>query len=220
MRVNNKTVAKIFSIGFIIIGLVMVLIGACMFKYNMHIISKGIKTKAIIVNFEKRVSKNINRHSGNSITYAPVFTFKATDGKSYTITSKTSTNNLNFTIGEKVSIIYDPADVNSAEINSFSTIWVPVIVLLSMGICFIFFGLFAASAFKLPRLISSLMDRIIPYSIIIGLLGALIYGNIRCFSNKSLTVHNFLYSAAALPDIIFVGIIVWIIWMKFKDKTA
>jgi hypothetical protein len=67
--------------------------------------------------------------------YAPVFFFTATDGKTYTVTSKTTTRSPSFGIGQQASVRYNPANPEDARIDTFFQTWGDAIVL---GICGVF----------------------------------------------------------------------------------
>lgn len=56
-------------------------------------------------------------------SFAPEFTFTGVDGKSYTVTSSTSSDPPAFAEGQTVRVLYDPRDPGSARIDTFGQIW-------------------------------------------------------------------------------------------------
>jgi hypothetical protein len=73
-----------------------------------------------------------------SSDYAPVFSFVAADGETYTVTSVLSTSLPKFSVGDKVRVLYDPTNPNTAKIRSFFQLWGGAVI--AGIIALIFFG--------------------------------------------------------------------------------
>jgi hypothetical protein len=69
-----------------------------------------------------------------SIQYAPVFRFAASDGKAYTIASKISTDPASFAVGDTIEVLYRQNDPQTARINSFWQMWLVSTVLVCIGV--------------------------------------------------------------------------------------
>jgi hypothetical protein len=74
--------------------------------------------------------------SNRTINYAPVFSFKAADSKTYSVTSSTSSNPPGFEVGDDVTVLYNPEDPQQARINTFGQLWLVPVILGSTGTVF------------------------------------------------------------------------------------
>lgn len=88
------------------------------------------------------------RDSDGHITtnFTPEFTFTGADGKTYTVTSATSSNPPEFAEGQTVRVLYNPMNPGTARIDSFEQLWfAPIlagtfgIVLASVGYTWMYF---------------------------------------------------------------------------------
>ena len=64
----------------------------------------------------------------SGVTYAPVIKYDA-DGQAYTFTSNNSSDPPAYKIGQKVDIIYDPAQPSRARVNSWGELWLMPLIL-------------------------------------------------------------------------------------------
>ena len=69
----------------------------------------------------------------NSITYAPVFTFAASDGNTYTVSSDVSSNPPGFEPRQQVNILYEKGHPTNAKIASFGQLWLLPLVFGILG---------------------------------------------------------------------------------------
>jgi hypothetical protein len=67
------------------------------------------------------------------ISYAPVFSFLTTDGRTITVTSGSSSSPPEFRAGEEVPVLYDRRDPENARINTFWQVWGMEITTGGMG---------------------------------------------------------------------------------------
>lgn len=58
----------------------------------------------------------------SGVTYAPVIEYKVA-GRSYTYTSPNSSHPPAYTVGERVTLLYDPADPGRARVDSWWELW-------------------------------------------------------------------------------------------------
>ena len=70
----------------------------------------------------------------NSITYAPVFTFKIEYGRTQSVTSNVATNPPSFAVGDQVRILYRRSDPSGARIDSFWQLWFWPVFLSGFGL--------------------------------------------------------------------------------------
>lgn len=126
-----------FLVGFLLLGL------AAFFTWRTSNFIKRSRSATGTVTALKLVSL----HDSD---YAPVFSFKAADGKTYSVTSNTSSNPPGFAVNDEVEVLYDPADPQRARINTFVQLWLPPVILGSIGT--LFFIIASVFAFVLRAL--------------------------------------------------------------------
>jgi hypothetical protein len=69
---------------------------------------------------------------GYCCVYSPVVEFQV-DGVTYSFENDTASSSPDYEIGSEVRILYDPADPNTAQINTFSARWLfPIIIIPAM----------------------------------------------------------------------------------------
>jgi len=86
--------------------------------------------------------------SAEAVEYAPVFSFAAQDGKTYTVSSSTASNPSGFAVGDSVTVLYSKSNPEGARIASFLQLWLVPMVLAIIGVVH---GLIAGFLFFLER---------------------------------------------------------------------
>jgi hypothetical protein len=66
-------------------------------------------------------------------SYAPIFSFITTDGRTYTITSNTSSNPPEFSPGQNVAVLYDPRNPSHARLKSTVQLWLVSLICAPLG---------------------------------------------------------------------------------------
>ncbi|NJC89392.1 MAG: DUF3592 domain-containing protein [Desulfuromonas sp.] len=100
---------------------------------------KAVRTLSLIHGGATAVGTVIDIHSvrgSRSTTYAPEVGFSAEDGRPYRFRSQISEGSSEYFIGQQVPVSYDPASPGNAEIRAFVPLWMPVIILFSLGTAF------------------------------------------------------------------------------------
>lgn len=92
------------------------------------LLHRGTPANATVVSM-----KPMQDGDGSSINYAPVFTFTAGDGQSYTVASDTGTNPPGFSVGQHVSVLYERNLPGRARIASFAQLWLFPVVFGVLG---------------------------------------------------------------------------------------
>ena len=110
----------------ILIGLV----GTVFFSFGVYLlydtvgfVSRSRETMATVINFD--VSKEGN--------YFPIFQFKDDGGSTVTARSTSGSKPPAYSIGDKVSILYDPQNPTNIRVNSIIFVWLPPIFSTIMG---------------------------------------------------------------------------------------
>ena len=122
-------------------GPVFLLVALGFAIYTAHFIHSSAVAEGKILSLREVVSHSDDADQHESITYAPVFTFKAADGASYTVSSDTGSSPAGFTAGDTVRVLYSPSNPAGARIDSFAQLWFTPMVLGCLGVGAIAAGL-------------------------------------------------------------------------------
>jgi hypothetical protein len=83
---------------------------------------------------------------GYCCVYSPVVEFQV-NGQTYSFENDTASSSPDYEIGSEVRILYDPADPNIAQINTFSSRWLfPIIIIPAMLLAALIFDIFMIRA--------------------------------------------------------------------------
>jgi len=94
---------------------------------NWQLQTNGETTSGIVVRLEKQSDAE-----GGCCTYVPIVEFEVS-GTSYSFKGDTASDPPQYAVNEKVPVLYDPADPNTARINKFSERWLfPIIIIPAM----------------------------------------------------------------------------------------
>jgi hypothetical protein len=93
---------------------------------------RAVATTGTVVGL--RATSEPNKHG---VTYAPVFSFSAADGRSYTIHSRVSSSPPEFSIGQRVPVLYEPDRPTLAKIDSHLQLWTFPDVFGGIGFVFV-----------------------------------------------------------------------------------
>jgi len=108
----------LFGVTFFVFG-PCVLLWALISLYRTHVfLHSSQSADATVIQMKEILSLNHARRS-----YAPVFTFLAGDGRSYTVTSKMANNPPAFKVGEHATAHYEKGHPELARLDSFSQLW-------------------------------------------------------------------------------------------------
>jgi hypothetical protein len=128
----------------IIGGVIFFLVGAGVLVGDFFIttgtisfLNSSIKTDGSVVNI-------IHSRSSDSVNamYTPEVSFTDASGQAITFTSNISSSSPSYKIGDKVSVLYDKNNSQSARINTFFQLWFATIVMSIVGVIFFLIGLF------------------------------------------------------------------------------
>jgi hypothetical protein len=109
--------------------------------YTAHFIHGSAVAERKVLSLREIVSHSDVPNQPESITYAPVFTFKAADGVTYTVSSDTGSSPAGFAVGETVRVLYQSSDPDEAKIDSFAQLWFMPMVFGFLGLVTITAGL-------------------------------------------------------------------------------
>jgi len=115
----------------LIISIVFLTITLYVTYYRYAKIQKAIFTTGKIVGFTQKIEEKKEKKSTKTTTfYYPEFEFKDKTGKLINVKSNAGKGNSPaYNIGEEIEIMYSPDDSSDAQINDFSSLWLPTFVL-------------------------------------------------------------------------------------------
>jgi len=130
MRIDYSLEEKFRLIRFILLAsmLLGVVFAAFMLWRTVSLLRVAAKASGVVVEEVRRSSQD------GGTSYAPRVRFHARDGKAVDFVSSISSSPPRYVVGDRVSVIYDPANPSRARINSFWDLWfLPMILgVLSM----------------------------------------------------------------------------------------
>ncbi len=105
--------------------------------------TNGETTTGIVVHLDEQSDAE-----GGCCTYVPIIEFEA-GGKTYSFSGDTASDPPAYEVSEEVSILYDPANPNTAQINKWSERWLmPIILIPSMIFASIILTFFMVRAWR------------------------------------------------------------------------
>jgi hypothetical protein len=91
--------------------------------YTSWFLHRSVAAKGAVVSL-----REVHDPQNGTVTYAPVFTFTAADGRSYAVSSNTGNNPPAFAVGQQVPVLYETDNPTEAKIDSFIQLWLfPVV---------------------------------------------------------------------------------------------
>lgn len=120
---------------FFLIGIGLLGITFAFVRSAQNFIQKATETQGRVTALTPVTDKQ-----NGSVTYAPVFTYTASDGQTYTITSSMSSNPPDFAVGQNVPILYDPQNPAGARLKSAGQLYLIPLIVGPIGLVFIAVG--------------------------------------------------------------------------------
>ncbi|MEL1255332.1 DUF3592 domain-containing protein [Flavobacterium sp. DGU38] len=136
MQREKSKAAKVL----LIISIVFLAITLCVTYYRYAKIQRAIFTTGKIVGFTEKIEEKKEKKRTKTTTfYYPEFEFKDKAGKLINVKSNAGKGNSPaYNIGEEIEIMYSPDNSSDAQINDFSSLWLPTFVLGAFTLIFSF----------------------------------------------------------------------------------
>ncbi len=129
-------VLKIISVLFSTIGLGMLAVSVFIFSNTSSFIGRAVEADGEVIDLDRSRSS-----SSSSTTYRPVVAFTAATGKRVEFTSSVGSSPPSHRVGERVKVLYQPADPQSARLKSFFHLWFGFLIVFALGLVFAAIGL-------------------------------------------------------------------------------
>ena len=127
-----RTVA-IVKYTFAAVGLLMIVIAVAWYANVRAFVAKAAVAQGTVVDL-------LPVRSDNSTTWKPVVRFTSADRQNVEFTSSTSSNPPSYSKGEKVEVLYAPANPYDAKINGFFSLWGGASIVGGLGAVFFLIG--------------------------------------------------------------------------------
>jgi hypothetical protein len=142
---------RTFGYTLLLFGIVMVL---NMVRYQYQLALFGTQAEGKVVNLIPIVDTSItedDRNAPQTTTYHPVVDFATADGHPVEFRAAQTVNEGVYSVGQKVNVRYMPANPGFAEVDSWLSLWRPMLLgsLFDWGVCGV--GLILILRFGLPR---------------------------------------------------------------------
>jgi len=106
---------------FRMVGMALVTIGLAIAGYSYYSLQVGTNTIGEVLSVETHRSHKTS--GGSSTSYTPMFSFKDKNGEQRTAPTSYASSSLNYPVGVRVKINYDPDDFSTVRINSVGSIF-------------------------------------------------------------------------------------------------
>jgi hypothetical protein len=134
--------ARLMTLCFFGAGLALFCIGAYRGLQTAAILRAGARAEGQVLRNERQTwHGRMSRNGGRTehVGYAPVVAFTTAAGKSVEFEGRDTQNPPRYAEGEKVAVIYDPADPSAAVIDDFADQWSEALVLGGFGLLVVVF---------------------------------------------------------------------------------
>ena len=124
----GRLIGYLFIGSFCIAGPVLLMLALGTAVQRTALVMSGLRAEAVVI---------AARAGGSSRpTYAPVFQFAATDGRTYTVISDVYGEESAVHFGSRLRVLYRPDHPESARIDAFAPLWTLPLVLGAVGLGF------------------------------------------------------------------------------------
>jgi len=117
-------------------GIVLTLFAIYDYHNQRDFVSNAIETEGVMIGYAFHEATSKDSYD----TYAPVIHFTDNQGNEHRFTSKATSYNPEYEVGQEFPLIYDPQNPEIAEINNTATIYLNTILFGGIGITFFFLG--------------------------------------------------------------------------------
>ena len=117
--------------GALVCGALAACLGFGLFVYRISFVHSAERATGVVVELRPV------REEHGQVGYAPVFHFTSGDSKSIEVKSDLSSSPPEYTVGQRVTVLYDPKTPESAFIDSFWDVWgLPTVVVSLSALSF------------------------------------------------------------------------------------
>lgn len=126
-----------FLFGLTFLGITILLLSIKVWK-----IKSSVKTTGVVIDVEVRQGMRQNHSSTRNTLFRPKIRFQTADGRLIDYQSKISSSLDNYSIGENVTVHYNPQFPQEAHIGTIKRVVFPYLIFAFVGGLFAFIGAF------------------------------------------------------------------------------
>ncbi|AFY45679.1 DUF3592 domain-containing protein [Nostoc sp. PCC 7107] len=138
MTNEDVTFFRLFGSIFAGVGSIFLITGILIGINTRSFVGKSIAASGTVIDLERHTSRDSNGRS--STAYYPVISFTANSGKPIEFEANSVSNPPAYTKGQKVEILYNPQEPESAVISSWFALWFLPAMFTGMGSLFVVIG--------------------------------------------------------------------------------
>ncbi len=143
-RPLSPTGSKILALVFVAVGALVAYFGVNQYLAAKHLAEVGVKVPGTVVRIdEKTETKHENNRTYTQTLYRPVVSYTLQSGETKEYASDTWRNPSSFSVGQRIEMIYDPADTSKVAINTAGEMYFGPIAMGILGLIFVIAGLIA-----------------------------------------------------------------------------
>jgi Protein of unknown function (DUF3592) len=138
MTKEDVTFFRLFGSIFAGVGSIFVISGLFIALNTRSFVGKGISTQGTVIDVVRHTSRDSNGRS--STTYYPVVKFTPSSGEPVIFEANSGSNPPTHRRGQKIDVLYNPQEPESATINSWLDLWFLPTMFMGMGSLFVVIG--------------------------------------------------------------------------------
>jgi hypothetical protein len=127
--VRRRMTALISLSGLLIVGLGLLILGWQAFTNTSQRMRNTVATQGTVVEIKSRL---VNTNSGQRTFFYPIVEFRTASGETVQFESEAGGNPSAYQIGDRVEVMYNPGQPQTAFINSWE-LWLPATLFLGTG---------------------------------------------------------------------------------------
>ncbi|MBL4784484.1 MAG: DUF3592 domain-containing protein [Cohaesibacteraceae bacterium] len=135
---SNTLVTGIFGAVFAVIGIGLLYFSVSDYRSTSAFIAETKKAEGTVIEMIEELREGMGPNERRGYVYLPRVEFIDNGGIKQIFTSNSANSELS--VGEIVEVFYREDKPEDARINSFSTLWLPPIIMALFGVIFILVG--------------------------------------------------------------------------------
>ena len=146
----TRIAVRVFGALSLVSAFALLALGASCYNRAASFRKTAVEAQGAVIGLREGLSTGA--HGESSTVYYPIIRFADKAGQDHTLYSSSGSDPPAYEVGERVSVLYDPANPKEAKVNSFTGLWLWPLLLGIIGGLDLLTCLFLL--FGVPRIIS------------------------------------------------------------------